>query len=408
MAPSARGLTPLRVPSGELPDGIRVEWVLPDGRVAGRDPSGQVLRFRGAVPGDVVALDGAADAPIVRILSPSPDRRAPPCPWSGSCGGCDFDAVTPQARHAALAAMVAHALGRQEVPEVRFAPGGRRHRIRLGLHDGQVGFRTTRSHDIVPIDVCGVAAPALSAALTPLRAWTATHEHDCLEAVELRTDGQRVVYAFSSRGPVPRAVRDALVALGDVALDGRTLSGDTHIRLPAGDRTLRASAGAFTQVDPATNQLLVHAVCDSVQGAARVLDLYAGIGNFSVPLAATGRPVTAVEMDGAAVEDLRVNAAGLPITVVARPVERFDPTRVAFDAVVLDPPRAGAPGVIERLLRQRPTHISYVSCHVPSAARDLRPALAAGYVIDDVVCFDLFPDTHHIETLIAVRRRSPG
>ena len=127
------------------------------------------------------------------------------------------------------------------------------------------------------------------------------------------------------------------------------------------------------------------------------------MGNLTVPLAhAVGVPVVGVEMAGSSTADLRHNAAALPVTVVESRVERADLTRIPFDLAVLDPPRAGAAGILRRIARQRPRRIIVVSCNPVSAARDLREL--SGYALTEVVCVDLFPQTHHIETLICLDR----
>ncbi len=168
------------------------------------------------------------------------------------------------------------------------------------------------------------------------------------------------------------------------------------------------SPRSFFQVNLEVNELLVQAVVAAVVEASpeRVLDLYSGIGNLTLPIASRGIPVAAVKLEGQATSDLKFNAKahGLSIEVHTKRVERFDPTFSPFDVVVLDPPRAGCKGVIERLLDQRPRRIVLVSCHVPSAARDIRPALAAGYSLASVQCFEMFPETHHIETLLVLDR----
>ena len=107
-------------------------------------------------------------------------------------------------------------------------------------------------------------------------------------------------------------------------------------------------------------------------------------------------------MPGSASEDLRFNGAALGVQAVAATLERFDPSRTPFDAVVLDPPRAGAPGVLARVTRQRPRTIVYVSCFPPSAAKDLQEA--KGYRIASVTAFELFPDTHHVEAVVVLER----
>ena len=135
--------------------------------------------------------------------------------------------------------------------------------------------------------------------------------------------------------------------------------------------------------------------------------MYAGIGNLTLPLAAsTGVPVAAVEIEGDGIGDLRFNAkrAGLAIEAHGRPVEKHDASRTPFDVVVLDPPRSGASGVLAKLVRQRPRGIVYVSCDILSARRDLKEATKAGYRLQSATCFDLFPDTHHIETVLVLVR----
>jgi 23S rRNA (uracil1939-C5)-methyltransferase len=115
----------------------------------------------------------------------------------------------------------------------------------------------------------------------------------------------------------------------------------------------------------------------------------------------------AVEREGKAMADLRWTAENLGltnITAVATPAERFDTSREPFDAAILDPPRKGAGPVLSRVLRNRPRRVVYVSCHIGTTARELRQVAQAGYRITDVRCFDLFPRTHHVETVITLDR----
>lgn len=401
---------------------LMIAWLLADGAGAGPGPDGPV-EIPGAIPGDRVSYEvvdrrgrttiGRLDA----IVAPSPDRRAPPCPLSARCGGCDLDALPPDAQRTAKAGLIRHALRLPGPPLVHPSPRqtGYRARIKLGVRGGEIGFFGSRSHQIVPITACGIARPELQALLPALAdSLRATGGHGIAD-VELRTDGERAVIAATSDGEVPRAVRDGLAALGDVALDGRRLAGDPNLAVPVGALRLRASPRSFFQVNLELNAQLVASVCRHVAAIApeRTLDLYAGIGNFTLPLAiATGAPVLAVESVGQALEDLRASAEALGlgdrVACLAMPVERLDPSREPFDAVVIDPPRAGAPGIVPKLLRNRPRRIIYVACHAPSAARDLKPALEAGYTISAVEGYDLFPDTHHVETVVVLDRGKTG
>lgn len=377
---------------------IRLTWLLPDGRAAGRAPDGRVVRVARAVPGDGVDADG-------RIVDLSPDRRAPPCPHSAQCGGCDLDGLAPEARRAALGRMVGHAFGVDDPPVISSPrQAGYRARIKLALEGGQAGYRAPRSHELVPIDVCRIARPEVQQAHTRLNAWLGAGSADGLGSVELRSDGKRVVYAFASAGSVPREVRDRLSQLGDVALDGRRVAGDPVLVLDVHGSRLQARPASFYQVNLEVNLAMVSHVSAVLQArqVERVVDLYAGIGNFSVPLARGGVPVVAVEAPGAAVDDLRANAAP-GLEVHARRVERFDLSRVAYDGAIVDPPRAGTRGVLPKVARNRPRVIVYVSCNPTAAAREIRQL--DGYDLADLTCFELFVDTRHIEAVAVLERR---
>jgi 23S rRNA (uracil1939-C5)-methyltransferase len=392
---------------------LDTSWILPDGRVAGRTEDGRTVRFSGALPGDRVLLSPTStqgrtiDAELVEILEPSPDRVTAPCAHSSACGGCDLDALSQAGRATALTLMVARAFRHdavQFVPSPR--PTGHRARIKLLLREGKLGYTAPRSHTFVPIEGCAIARPEVDAARATLASWLAADPRrgEGLAEVELRSDGQRAVYAFRSeaKGHPDRA---ALAELGDVALDDRALSGNPTLTLSVGGVSLRASPASFYQVNLEIDALLVQHVTDALvaQKAERVLDLYAGIGNLGLPLAHRGVPVVAVEVPGPGSEDLRFNAKQVGrADVVATRVERFDPSRTAFDAVILDPPRAGAPGVLAKVSRNRPRAIAYVSCFAPNAARDLGEL--RGYHIASITAFDMFPDTHHVETVVILER----
>jgi 23S rRNA (uracil1939-C5)-methyltransferase len=390
---------------------LDTSWILPDGRVAGRTEDGRTVRFSGALPGDRVLLSPTSthgrtiDAELVEILEPSPDRVVAPCVHSAICGGCDLDGLSREARARALTLMVGRAFRHEEiefVPSPR--PTGHRARIKLLVREGRLGYSAPRSHTFVPIEACPIARPEVDAARARLSSWLAEDPRraEGLAEVELRSDGQRVVYAFRSEGHPDRR---ALAELGDVALDDKALSGNPTLTLTVGGVALRASPASFYQVNLEIDALMVARVTDTMlsRKVERVLDLYAGIGNFGLPLAQRGVPVVEVEVPGPGSEDLRFNAKQVGrAEVIAARVERFDPSRTAFDAVILDPPRAGAPGVLAKVSRNRPRVIAYVSCFAPNAARDLGEL--RGYHIVSVTAFDMFPDTHHVETVVILER----
>jgi 23S rRNA (uracil1939-C5)-methyltransferase len=263
-----------------------------------------------------------------------------------------------------------------------------------------VGYRGAKSHDFIAIEECGVARPEVQAGMERLRGMAL---EPSLREVEIRSDGSRVAFAFKAEGRVDRT---ALAPLEHVAIEGRATVGDPQLWLTPAGVALRASPRSFYQVNLEVNALLVSHVRDLVVAleAERVLDLYAGLGNFALPLAATGLPVVAVERDGQATDDLTAAAAraNLDVSVLRLPVERFDPSREAFDVAIVDPPRKGARGVLARAILNRPRAIIYVGCDPVAAARDVREA--TGYRVDSLTCFDMFPETHHVETVAVLVR----
>ena len=394
---------------------LEVSWLLPDGRTGGRTHDGRVVRLRGdAVLGERVRakLDRQSgrvfDATLIERIAESASRREPTCEWALACGGCDLAAWDPTARAHALKEVVARALRLSNPPEL-VTDGreeGHRARIDLAIEEGRLGYRRPRSHELVEVGTCRIARPEVQSALQEIRAWLTSNASIAkpLKGVSLRSNGTKVVRVFKTEGPVSDSLTQALKNLPDTATNGQRVSGDPTLEFEVSGLRLTASPLAFFQVHLAMNEQLVQHVIELLSGHTPVLDLYAGVGNFSLPLAHQGARVTAIESEGQALKNLRSNARRLELDVqtIAARVERVDLTQHVFDAVLLDPPRAGARGVLPRIARQRPRRIVYVSCHPPSLARDLSELF--GYEISSVRCFDLFPQTHHVETVVALDR----
>lgn len=396
----------------------RIAFLHPDGR-GGFAHDGCTVLVEGALPGDRVrwAEDPArpgrgrtVNARVVTRVEDAPERRPPPCPHADACGGCDLSAWSPAARREALAASLARAFGWSgDVPVLTGGDAGVRARITLHVEEGLVGYRAAGSHRLVPVDRCPIARPEVEEGLTRLRAVVAAHPGIGWSRVEIRSDGARVVFAAEGRGGPPSGIAERAAPLEHLAWGGRPVLGDPSLRLPSTEGVLQAGPSSFYQVNLEANARMVDLVRARVReaGAERVLDLYAGIGNFGLPIAADGVPVVAVEREGRALADLRRSAEdwGLAhrVQAVAIPAERFDPSREPYDVAVLDPPRAGAGAVLGRVLRNRPRRAIYVSCHPRTAARDLRQH-AGGYRLTGLVGVDLFPDTHHLEAVLVLDR----
>jgi tRNA/tmRNA/rRNA uracil-C5-methylase (TrmA/RlmC/RlmD family) len=335
-----------------------------------------------------------AFAEIVEVLEPSPVRVEPPCQYFGTCGGCDFQQMTYAAQLEAKVAIVRDCLKRiaqiDWPVEISVVPSPQEYayRSRAQWHvdpaTNRLGYLKGNSHDVVDIETCLVLVPELDAELRRLRGeilwetfWDETSRIDAAAG----DNGEISIYASDLTEPTK------------------------EISSAVADERFAYSAQAFFQGNRYMVDKLVDAALKDAKGGT-ALDLYSGVGLFALPLARSFENVTAVEENELAVEFARKNAraAGLEnIEFIADPVKRFlrMGNRDRADLILLDPPRSGAePETIKRIAERRPNVISYVSCEPSMLARDLRVFLDNGYSIKFVTVLDMFPQTHHVETVV--------
>jgi 23S rRNA (uracil1939-C5)-methyltransferase len=435
-------VTPQPLRRGDLVD-VAIEKGVYRGRGLGR-VDGRVVLVSRALPGERVrarvasAHAGYAEADLVDVLEPSPERRPAPCPHAGDCGGCAYQPLAPEAqvrlKEAILRESLARAGARFDGPVATTASAERGWRTRASLHFAvaesgalTLGFRREGTRHVVPALGCLQLSETMARAARSLRDALATRGASlarALRGLELleAPDGTALVAtldtvldasAVGTLEPLGRAT-PGLTGFGVRAGDGRTrwLHGDPHVEATILGLRLRAHAAAFFQGNRFLLEPLARDVVALVpEGEAPVLDLYAGVGLFALPLAARGAPsVAAVEGSAAAAEDARWNASrsGLAgrVRVVRDDVARAlaaMPARTG-EAVVLDPPRAGAgPGVVDAIAAREPSVVVYVSCDPPTLGRDLARFGGLGYAPDTMHLFDLFPDTFHMETVVRLR-----
>jgi len=358
---------------------------------------GRVVFVRHALPGErvrVTVTEGGATSKFWRadtteVLSPSPDRVAPPCPWAGPglCGGCDWQHANLPSQRSLKAAVVMEQLGHLArikrdvvVEEVPGAEGGLGWRTRVNFAvdgEGRAGLRQHRSHAVVPIDWCRIAHPLVTEAGVPEASWPPESSVEVFASV---ATGERLV------------------------LSAGATSGTVHE--VAGGREFRVSGGGFWQVHPGAAEMLLEAVLTGLdpRPGESALDLYSGVGLFAAALAerlGRGGRITAVESDATALGDARHNLADFPTVRLERGRVDHVLRRLRLrraDLVVLDPPRSGAGRtVVELLSRVQARRIAYVACDPAALARDLRYFGARGYELVDLRAFDMFPMTQHVE-----------
>lgn len=388
-------------------DKLSIDWMFPGGEGGARLGKRTVI-VPGALPGETVEADVAAGkglgrAENVSLISASPNRRPAPCPYTDHCGGCDLAHAESEQRLEWLAATHARSLGLDVLSITASPRRDARARIRLTVDNGAIGYRAPRSHDLVAIDTCGIARPEIQAVIQALSALP-PHAFRTVTHIELRSDGKRCVADVEGR-----SLSTALLnVLTHVAIKGRVVCGNPTLWLDNGGPALRASPGTFFQVNHDVNRAMVAWVVEQAQGATSVADLYAGIGNFTLPLAQMGAQVRSVETVQAAVADCSASArrAGLSaqITAVATDADRYKPAENFVELMVLDPPRRGCAPLIKRIAVARTPRVILVSCDPRSAVRDTKLLRDAGYKLQAARGFDLFPDTHHVELATAWSR----
>lgn len=378
------------------------------GDAVGRDEDGRVVFVAGGAPGErvEVAIDeekkGYARASLSRILRPGASRVEPPCPrFVAGCGGCQWQHVTVEAQRVAKADAVARALRRSAAPEPLVTPAppfGWRRRARLRFRRGLIGYTERRSHRLVDVDACPQLDPALERALQAVR--SLAPELDASGEIELLLGGRGEVHvAISGAAPAGAAALVGRAGIAGVSAGGVD-HGAARIDLADDERPFWARADVFAQATAAGNLALRRLVLENAGPLAglRVLELFAGSGNFTRDLARAAAQVVAVEEAGPAMALAADNLAGLPVELRHASAESV--LAESFDLVVVDPPRTGLAPELAAALAAHGGPIVYVSCDPNTLGRDLA---VLGRRVVRVTPLDLMPQTFHTEvvTLLA-------
>jgi 23S rRNA (uracil1939-C5)-methyltransferase len=396
---------------------VKIERLLPGG-VGLAHANDLTLFVSLAAPGDIlrVRIDRVKGkvgfASVVEVLQPAPDRVEPPCPYFGRCGGCDFQHLTYQAQLDAKLQIIRdclHRIAKVEAPldiTMRASPSEWHYRARANWQvdsaTKHLGYFERGSNRVCDVEYCAVLVPELQGALAQLR-------HEILA------------------DPPGEQLRDIDATVGDegvsVAPPLAGLKTDIVSRI-IGKETYYVSAEAFFQVN---HELLAPLIAEALGNAAgqTAVDLYCGVGLFTLPLAHRFEQVIGVEAHPRAADFARRNVefarrgnrttgdptnatsrkVGLGIVQIVRArvgdwLSQHSRSFGPVDFLLLDPPRTGCENRdIAGILALHPAQIAYVSCDPATLARDLKKLIAAGYSLYSVVAFDMFPQTHHVETV---------
>jgi len=362
----------------------------------------------GGIPGEKVVAEVVrvhrryAAASVIEVLEASEWRIEPPCPYYGVCSGCQWQHVDYQHQLAVKQEKVADALHRVgdfiEPPVLPVRPSpiqyGYRNHARFTINrDGDLGFVNRQTRQFVRIDRCMLMHEGINGPLAELQG-------KCAETSQLSIrSGQET--------------RDTLVQPTLINPEISLASGQKFYGDSIDGHAFRVSSPSFFQVNVEQTVQVVQVIREALdlKKTDVLLDAYTGVGTFAVLMAPYVRKVIAVEESSAAVADARLNTGGIPnIELVLGRTEDVLPNLTEKpDAAILDPPRAGChPRTIESLIELSPPKIAYVSCDPETLGRDLKLLCESAYTLEQVVPLDMFPQTHHVECVALLTRKSPA
>lgn len=353
-----------------------------------------------AVPGDNLRVrlreikKRLAFAGIVEVTRAGPTRIAPPCEYFGTCGGCDFQQMSYESQLQAKVGLVRDCLQRigkieyeAEIPIIP-SPNEFAYRSRARWHLDRdkktIGYFRRDSHEVIDIHNCPILTPGLQSTLEYVR--------ESMNWDGIWNDQAQMEAATGDEGRVSIYSEDMAEPTSELSF---TVNGDTYA----------FSAGTFFQANKFLISELIEAAVGGATGNA-AFDLYCGVGLFTVPMARRFEKIVAVEENPAAVDFAQKNIDKIRaanVKLVNKSVIAFlsENQKKRLDFILIDPPRSGTEKqTISAIAALKPAEISYVSCEPSILARDLRILLDAGYRIERITALDLFPQTHHVETVV--------
>jgi 23S rRNA (uracil1939-C5)-methyltransferase len=423
---------------------VHIDSLAYGGRGVARKEDGKVVFVAATIPGETVRAKVTEEhksyvlADAEEILSSSPHRITPPCALFSVCGGCDWQHMAyPQQvslkQDILLSQIQAKCPG--ETPVVArnvHAPepyGYRCHAIIRCSHKHgfAMGFYRKQSNTIVPHERCLILKERIQTILDRLSNILKKSPIHRLESIEIHAPQDEALMRAVCRGGPQRRDSDILGAVfEETGITGlsylssgagkperifgsRTLN--YHIRAQGSHLVLSTGLGSFIQVNPSVNELLVNHVVKLAKGSKRILDLYCGNGNFSLPLALDATHVMGIEKDAGLTKLGKINARVNGFDNVSfssmdaeKAIASLPSGKELFDTVVLDPPREGAKAVVRALGRMKPGRVIYISCDPSTLSRDLAVLTQEGYTLKAVRLFDMFPQTYHMESVAYLER----
>jgi 23S rRNA (uracil1939-C5)-methyltransferase len=423
---------------------VHIDSIAYGGRGVGRRGDGKVVFVSTSIPGENVYVSVTKEhknyllAEVEDILDASPYRIQAPCRFFPACGGCDWQHIAYSQQVSfkkdiflsqvqAKCPLEAPIIEDDVVSPMEY--GYRCHAIIRCTHetDFTMGFYQKQSNTIVPHEQCLILNEHIQTAQSSIKTLLNKSPVNRLVSLEMHSLSDRVLVQAVCKGKSRRRDLDTFrmvfeqsgihglsyfpldapnheQVFGNVSLNYEINVQDTRLLFSTG-------FGSFIQVNPLVNEALVNHVVNLAKGSKRILDLYCGNGNFSIPLALKAGEVIAVEKDSSLTnlgkDNARINGlknVRFSTLDAENAVVCLSSEKDRFDTVVLDPPREGAKVVVSALIRMKPGRIIYISCDPSTLTRDLAILTQNGYKLKNIRLFDMFPQTYHMESVSYLER----
>lgn len=438
---------------------VTVEKIISGGFGLGRSAEGMIVLVPHTLPGEKVCVESVKrrksyyEARLVEVLTPSKDRVDPSCPHYMKCGGCDFQHIEQTTQLLLKQQILVELLQRGgifeqvEINQLLEAPlaspqlYGYRQRIRLHVSDeNKLGFYQHRSHNVEPISSCPLASPRINDVLVELNnseAMTSLTEHTQSLEILLSPDEESVVlYLHFTRKPRPadkksafeieqtiKGVRGIVMSIpghgifgpfGNEKRDIPLITFTLPSEIAGRNLALTLEPGGFCQVNQKQNENLIQLMLEwtNISPKNRVLDLYCGMGNFSLPLSMKAKEVVGMDSQRSAIRSAIRNMRLAEIEncrfekqSALDGAKTLIKNKESFDIVLLDPPRQGCAVVVPYLSELVTKQIVYISCDPATLVRDLDQLVRVGFNIQRMKVVDMFPQTHHLEVVALLERK---
>ncbi len=436
---------------------ITISKLINGGYGLGQLEDGRMAMVRYTLPGEQITISIEKEkksyliGKLLTVHRENTHRIAAPCPLYGICGGCDLQHAEYEEQLRIKNEIIQDLLSRQiqtdegetvfPVKPISPSPGtsSYRQRIRLVVKNGRsCGFRKHQSHEVVEVTKCYIAKSEINEVLgelssNPLFSRMLAHCSE-LELLWNPASGSVSSLFHLTRKPRPTDFSNAKELIEAIPLLERVFFAGQMFPLvassPASDDNtlgivypaakgcfskfvLNWEVGGFCQVNLDQNMNLLKIVCEmaAIQNHETVLDLYCGAGNFSIPLAQRAKSLVGIEGQGSAIRSAKANAALSALSntsfhkqSIHTACEEREAAGESYDCLVIDPPRQGIPGLSDKLYALCRSRLVYISCDPATLCRDLSDLIYTGFSIVTIQPVDMFPQTHHIETVVLLEK----